>query len=402
MANAAPRPYVVSANRIRLLSRALPKIALMLGNVAIGLCVLAPAGMLLELSRDLGVAVHDAGLLVTYGAFVLCISSPTGAWLTTRIDRRALLGGTIGVLVIGEFATAIAPNYGTVLALRLLMLVAAALYTPQAAATVALLVPEKDRPGAMSFVFLGWALAVAGGLPFVTFMTAQFGWRMAFASLGCVSLLVLLLLLVLPRGLQGRPLSLASFGTIARTGSITLILLVTLLTTSGQFSVAVYLAPLLEKLTGEGAGTAGLLFGVMGTMGLIGNIAAARIVERQGVQRTFALFAGCVATGLTLWAAGGGHLAVMTLGIVFLGLGFAAANSMQQARLADAAPDLASASIALNTSLLYVGQAVGSGVGGFLYAHGRYHAVGYVAASLAIIALVVLAASWQKRTIGSR
>jgi MFS transporter, DHA1 family, inner membrane transport protein len=393
----------VTINRIRLLFRALPKIALMLGNIAIGLSVLAPAGMLIALSDDLGVAVHDAGLLVTYGAFVLCISSPLGAWLTTRLDRRALLAGTIAVLVIGEFATAFAPNYGTVLVLRLLMLVAAALYTPQAAATVALIVPEKERPGAMSFVFLGWSLAIAGGLPFITFLTTQFGWRVAFGALGCVSLAIAaLLLLALPRGLQGRPLSLASFGTIARTGTITLILLITLLTTSGQFSVAVYLAPLLEKLTGEGPATAGVLFGLMGTMGVVGNVAATRIVERQGVQRTFALFAGLVAAGLALWAVGGGHLAVMTLGVTFLGLGFAAANSMQQARLADAAPDLASASIALNTSLLYVGQAAGSGVGGFLYAHGRYHAVGYVATFLAIAALVVLAVTWQKRTIGAR
>ncbi len=374
----------------------------MLGNVAIGLCILAPAGMLSELAQGLDVAVHDAGLLVTYGAFVLCISSPLGAWLTTRLERRSLLAGTIGVLVIGEFASAFAPNYATVLALRLLMLVAAALYTPQAAATVALIVPEKERPAAMAFVFLGWSLAIAGGLPFITFMTIEFGWRVAFAALGAVSLLVLLLLLLsLPRGLRGLPLSLASFATIARTGTITLILLVTLLTTSGQFSVAVYLAPLLEKLTGEGPATAGLLFGLMGTMGLVGNIAATRIVDRHGVQRTFALFAGLVAAGLTLWAVGGGSLAVMTLGVTFLGLGFAAANSMQQARLADAAPDLASASIALNTSLLYVGQAVGSGVGGFLYANGHYHAVGYVAAVFAISALVVLALTWQKRTIAS-
>lgn len=384
------------------MSSALPKIALMLGNIAIGLSVLAPAGMLMALSDDLGVAVHDAGLLVTYGAFVLCISSPLGAWLTTRLDRRSLLAGTIGVLVIGEFATAFAPNYGTVLVLRLLMLVAAALYTPQAAATVALIVPEKERPGAMSFVFLGWSLAIAGGLPFITFMTTQFGWRVAFGALGCVSLATALLLLALPRGLQGRPLSLASFGTIARSAPIALILLTTLLTTSGQFSVAVYLAPLLEKLTGQGPATAGLLFGLMGTMGLVGNIVATRIVEQQGVQRTFALFAGLVAAGLALWAVGAGNLAVMTLGVTVLGLGFAAANSMQQARLADAAPDLASASIALNTSLLYVGQAVGSGIGGFLYAHGRYHAVGYVAAFLAITALIVLGLTWQKRTIGAR
>jgi MFS transporter, DHA1 family, inner membrane transport protein len=380
-------------------ARALPKIALMLGNVAIGLSVLAPAGMLSALSRDLGVAVHAAGLLVTYGAFVLCISSPLGAWLTTRIDRRALLAGTIGVLVMGEVATAFAPNYGTVLVLRLLMLIAAALYTPQAAATVALIIPEKERPSAMAFVFLGWSLAIAGGLPLITFLTTHFGWRVAFGALGVLSLAITgLLLFALPRGLQGRPLSLASFGVIARNSPIVLILLITLLTTSGQFTVAVYLGPLLERLTGNGPAMAGLLFGLMGTMGLVGNVAATAIVPQIGVQRTFAIFTTVLTVGLGLWAVGAGYFAVMAFGIGLLGLGFAASNSMQQARLAAAAPDLASASIALNTSLLYIGQAVGSGIGGFLYARELYYAAGYVAVVLAAAALVVLALTWQRRT----
>ena len=63
----------------------------MTGNIAIGLAVLAPAGMLGELADGLNVGVHDAGLLVTWGALVLCIGSPVMAWLTTRIDRRLLL-----------------------------------------------------------------------------------------------------------------------------------------------------------------------------------------------------------------------------------------------------------------------------------------------------------------------
>ena len=41
---------------------------------------------------------------------------------------------------------------------------------------------------------------------------------------------------------------------------------------------------------------------------------------------------------------------------------------MQQVRLVAAAPALASASVSLNTSVLYIGQAIGSAIGGFLYA----------------------------------
>ena len=47
--------------------------ALMLGNIVTGCAVLAPAGMLAELSGSLDVTIRTAGLLFTCGAIVLCI-----------------------------------------------------------------------------------------------------------------------------------------------------------------------------------------------------------------------------------------------------------------------------------------------------------------------------------------
>src|SRR3954463_13829650 len=70
--------------------------ALMLGNVVTGSAVLAPAGMLQELSGGLDVSIRTAGLLITFGAVVLCVGSPVTAWLTSRIERRRLLAVTAG------------------------------------------------------------------------------------------------------------------------------------------------------------------------------------------------------------------------------------------------------------------------------------------------------------------
>ena len=50
--------------------------ALMLGNFVTGCSVIGPAGMLGELSSGLDVSIRDAGLLITYGAAVLCFGSP--------------------------------------------------------------------------------------------------------------------------------------------------------------------------------------------------------------------------------------------------------------------------------------------------------------------------------------
>src|SRR5258708_17988371 len=56
--------------------------ALMLGNFVTGTSILAPAGMLSGLSGGLDVTIRDAGILITFGAIVLCIGSPLAAWLT--------------------------------------------------------------------------------------------------------------------------------------------------------------------------------------------------------------------------------------------------------------------------------------------------------------------------------
>src|SRR5579862_4310090 len=91
------------------------RIALMLGNFVIGLGVLAPTGMLDQLAKGLAVGVDDAGLLVTYGAVVLCFGSPLMAWATTRIDRRTLLGGTLLILALGNVFSSLVPSYAVLL-----------------------------------------------------------------------------------------------------------------------------------------------------------------------------------------------------------------------------------------------------------------------------------------------
>jgi predicted MFS family arabinose efflux permease len=370
--------------------QSLPRYGLMLGNFATGLCILAPAGMLPILAEGVGVGIREAGLLVTYGAVILCFGSPIVAWLTTRIDRRTLLVGSLAFMVIGQAASALAPNYATVLVLRLIMVAGAAVFTPQAAGTIALLVPEKDRSGAIAFVFLGWSLAVAGGLPLITFVSAYAGWRGAFAVAALSALVpAILLMFAVPRKLLGPPLSLHSFNVLAHSRKIILLLLITILPISGQLIVFVYLAPLLQKLTGARHEVVGLMFALFGVTAFIGNVVATNIVGRLGGWATSGIFLTCTLSGLLLWSFGVGYLPVMGAGIAFMGLGFAATNSMQQARLVQAGPDLASASVALNTSGVYVGQAIGSGVGGVMFGLGWLSGIGFVGAAFVLAGMAV-------------
>jgi predicted MFS family arabinose efflux permease len=98
-------------------------------------------------------------------------------------------------------------------------------------------------------------------------------------------------------------------------------------------------------------------------------------------------------SGALVFALGTGILVAMAAGVFVLGLGITAGNTMQQARLVTAAPLLASATVALNTSFLYVGQAMGSGAAGLLFQHEFYRAIGFLSVACFGAAFVVFVLS---------
>jgi predicted MFS family arabinose efflux permease len=371
----------------------------MLGNFVTGVSILAPAGMLAELANGLSVTIRDAGLLVTFGAVILCFGSPLLAWATSTVDRRLLLSVTVAVLAFGNAASAFAPNYAVLLGVRLVMLTVAAIYTPQAASTISLIVPEKNRASAISFVFLGWSLAVAGGLPLLTFLADNLGWRAAYGSIAALSATALALHIpALPAGLRAAALSLKSWGSIAHNRLIVLLLAITTAWVSGQFLIFPYLGPLLAKLGGATPSIIAAFFSLLGVTAFVGNVVATSLVNRIGAFRASVIFTSSLVLGAFIWSLGAGSLLILGAGICFLGLGFAALNSMQQARLTAAAPALAGATVALNTSFLYVGQAIGSGIGGFMFSRGLAATMGYVGTVFMLIALGILFTTRPKRT----
>jgi predicted MFS family arabinose efflux permease len=194
----------------------------------------------------------------------------------------------------------------------------------------------------------------------------------------------------LPGGLLGVPVDLKTWIAVGRNRMILLLLLITTLQMSGQFVVFTFMGPLVVKLTGAGPDAVGLIFAIYGVCGFIGVAIATRIVDSWGPYKTSLLFTVLMLTGVSGWALSAGIYPLMAISVAIWGLGFASTNSMQQVRLVAAAPPLASVSVSLNTSVLYIGQAVGSAIGGVLYARDLLYACGYVAVGLVVLALITV------------
>lgn len=150
---------------------------------------------------------------------MLCVGSPLAASLTSRIERRTLLTATLAILALGNVASAFAPDYASLLAIRLVMLAVGALYTPQAAGTAALIVPAAKRGSTIAYIFLGWSLAAAIGLPLISLIASRYGWRAAYGGIGAIGCISFLLLAWrLPGGLTGTPVDLKRWPMSGVTG----------------------------------------------------------------------------------------------------------------------------------------------------------------------------------------
>jgi DHA1 family inner membrane transport protein len=374
--------------------------ALFAGNFIIGTGILLPAGMLNDLSAGLSVSPATIGILMVAGAVVIGFGAPVFATLTSGIDRRLLLVGSLVYYALGHALSALAPEFWSLLVIRALMVVSAGIFTPQAAAAVGLLVPPEKRAGAVAFIFIGWSIASVAGMPTGSLIAAFLGWRLAFALMAVLALIAAVMVWrTLPKGLHIGRLSLKAWSDVFFDPVLIVILLVTLASASGQFTVFSYLALLFkEMLAAPPALIAGLLAG-FGLAGVIGNSLAARFVARSGIDRMILLAFLAMVIGMISFSAFIGTLAGVAVSLAIWGLGTFSSNSLQQSRLIAHAPQLASASVALNTSTIYLGQAIGAGVGAKLVAE---HALvwltpaGTVFAALAI-GLTLLASVLSRR-----
>ncbi len=375
--------------------------ALLYGNFTIGCGVMVVAGALNDLVRSLQVSVALGGQLIAVAAVMMAVGAPVMAALVAGIDRRRLLTLSLLWFALGHGLSALMPNYAALLPVRALSVLGAAVFTPQAAAAIGVMVPAEQRGRAITFVFLGWSVSSVLGMPLHAYIGEAFGWRYAF---GLVALLALVgaawVWRAMPDGVRPAALSLAHWRQVFTHPVLMAIVAVTALSGAGQFTLFSFLAPYYRQVLGASAAEISLMFFWFGGVGVLGNVLLSRHIDRFGGDRAVALLISCMALSLLVWPLGS-SLPLMVLAIAPWALGCFSSNSAQQARLSLAAPSLAPALVALNSSAIYVGQALGASSGGAIMAQqgfGPLHWVG-LAWMLAALALSQWAA---RRNRGSR
>ncbi len=352
--------------------------SLLFGNFAIGTGVMVVAGTLNDLSQSLDVAVPLAGQLIAIAAAVMCFGAPLLANWVAAFDRRRLLMWALLWYAAGHALSALMPSYAALWPVRAVTMLGAAVFTPQAAAAIGFMAPPEQRGRSITFIFLGWSVASVLGIPISAWLGETQGWRIAFAAVAAVSAVAAAGVYVsLPDGIKPAALSLKAWKDLFTHPVLMAMVAVTALQSAGQFTLFSYMAPFYKQVLGATPGEITLLFAWFGIFGLIGNLLLSRVIDRVGAGRAVAFTLSLVALSFLLWPLAAGF-ASTALVLVPWALGCFSSNSAQQARLGMAAPALASALMALNTSAMYFGQAAGASSGGWLLNHGGFQALSWV------------------------
>ncbi|MCX4235466.1 MFS transporter [Streptomyces ortus] len=375
-------------------------LALAIGAFGIGTTEFVIMGLLPEVAGDFGVSIPTAGFLVTGYALGVMFGAPLMTVLGTKVSRKRMLMLLMGLFIVGNLISAVAPTFTLMLIGRVIASLAHGAFFGIGSVVAADLVAPDKKAGAIAMIFTGLTVANVVGVPLGTLIGQSAGWRVTFtvvAALGVLGLAGIARLvpdMPKPEGVRLRH-ELAAFKNV----QVLLAMAMTVLGFGGVFAAITYIAPMMTNVTGYADGSVTWLLVLFGLGMVGGNLVGGRFADRA-LMPMLCVSLGALAVVLALFTFTAHNKIAAAVTITLIGaLGFATVPPLQKRVLdqAHGAPTLASA---VNIGAFNLGNALSAWLGGVVIAAGLgYTAPNWVGAVLAAAALLlaVLSATLERR-----
>nr|WP_245294848.1 MFS transporter [Xaviernesmea rhizosphaerae] len=363
--------------------------ALTLGGFGIGTGEFAIMGLLPDVARDTAVSVPAAGMVISAYALGVVVGAPVIAVLAARFSRQHVLLALMAIFALGNFASALAPDFLTLIAARFFTGLPHGAYFGVAAIVAAGLAPPHQKARAVARVMMGLTVATLIGTPLTAWFGQMVGWRAAFAIVGLISLITMAMTLrFVPRDKPETGASpLRELGALANP-HVWLALAICAVGGGGMFAVFTYITPAMTEVAGVPLSGVPLMLALFGAGMIAGNLLGARLADRSlkyglGVALLFNLGA------FLLFAFTMGNPAIAALNIFLVGCGFLLVPGIQL-RLINVAGEAQTLAAALSHSAFNLANALGAWAGGVSIAHGYgWTSTGLVGAAVTLAALAV-------------
>ncbi|MCK1612394.1 MULTISPECIES: MFS transporter [unclassified Bradyrhizobium] len=341
--------------------------ALMIAAFAIGLDTFVIIGALEVISGDLNISTGAAGWIISIYALSYAVFAPLNAWMFRAASRRNVQILSVSIFIIGNVICAIAPNFATLAAARVISAYGAAMFTPAATALATELLPPGSKGSALSLIFGGMTVSQVAGVPATSWIADAIGWRFAFGFVAVAGLLALLIFAPMMSGVSAKaPERGKSPASKDFPKAIYGVLSVTLFVVISEFVVYSYVSVIITGSLLPGVPLLSAALFAYGFGAVTGNAACGFLTDRFGPYKVLIAVIGAQLIVLVALV-GFGHHGALTVLIAFL---WGNASYMYlvpiQHRLLDLAGERSKLVLAMNSSTTFAGIAIGAVVGGIL------------------------------------
>lgn len=281
---------------------------------------LAPSGILPQMTQGLGIEETQVGFLVGVYALASAVCAIPLISMTLTVNRKTLLLILLSGFAVSNILVGLTSSYPVIVAMRIVGGICAGIMWPMVAAYGTALVPQEMHGRAITVIMSGNTFGISLGLPFMTFIGTELGWRTEFVSLGVLVAIIALLSAKYLPSVEGEKLTQSNSPlAVLKIPSVLIVLLLTFLSVTAHYGTYTYITLLVEKLSFSGGISLALL--IFGIGSVISVVLSARIIDvnLRGLIISM-LGLGALSMMLFVWfgsANGISHLAFFLWGLAF-------------------------------------------------------------------------------------
>ena len=347
-------------------------------------------GLLPALARDLGISIAAAGQLITLFAFTVMLFGPPLTAALAHLDRKKLF---IAILLVFAFANGLAALSSNIWVLAIARFIPALMlpvFWGTASETAAQLAGPAKSGQAIARIYLGITAALLLGIPLGTLAANGIGWRGAFWLLAGLSLVMAVAMAIyMPKVARSARVDFLKQARIFKEPLFLANIGLSIIIFSAMFVAYTYLADMLERIAGVAPGHVGWWMMGFGAIGLIGNWIGGKAVDRSPLKAT-ALFVVLLAAGMAAVTPLASSGLLVCIALALWGIANTALYPICQVRVMNSVSHSQALAGTTNVSAANAGIGIGAIIGGLTIQTAGIASVGYVAAAVAGLALLVM------------
>ena len=349
-----------------------------------------PVSLLTPIASDLRASVGMAGQAISISGLFAVVTSLVIPSVTSRLDRRNVLVGLAGLLLVSLVLIAEAGSFTTLMAARALLGITVGGFWSLATATIMRLVPEESLPKALGVLYTGNAVATSFAAPVGSYLGSVIGWRGVFwALVPIVAINLVLLLVTIPSMKSERSNQNGNVLSLLGRPNVAFAMLGVMLTFGGAFAVFTYFRPFFESYTHVDVAELSMLLLGMGLAGFAGTYGASAIMSKRLYHLLAGLPVALAAVTLALLPAGHNFGAVAAL-VIAWGAVNAAIPVAWSTWLSKGVKDKPESGGGLMVASIQLSIMVGAELGGTLLDHYSIGATFIGGAALLILSAIVI------------